>query len=442
VKVKISQKWLDPICGKGLFLLFGLLFLFLISRHWAYGEELICGQVRDGFSGEAVEGAVVTCGSEMVHTSVDGYYAIAAVDDILRVRFPGYRRIETTKDACPDISLTPFSPKALYLSFYGVGEPVLRNPALQLIEKTELNALVIDAKGDQGMLSYKSSLPLVAEVGAQRIITVRNAEDLLGSFKKRGIYTIARIVVFKDNLLTMARPDLSVKNISGDTWLDKENLAWADPFSPEVWAYNIDIAEEAAKMGFDEIQFDYVRFPEAPGLLFSKENTQENRIEAITGFLSEARARLAPYNVFLSADIFGYVCWNRNDTNVGQQLEELATHLDYISPMLYPSGFSHGLGRIKNPVQNPYEIVFLSLNRARERTGLPALRFRPWLQAFRDYAFDRRHFGRNEVRAQTLASEEFGANGWMLWNARNVYNAAGLEYVEAKADFVSVSAFQ
>jgi hypothetical protein len=195
-------------------------------------------------------------------------------------------------------------------------------------------------------------------------------------------------------------------------------------------------------MGFDEIQFDYVRFPEAPGLLFSKENTQENRIEAITGFLSEARARLAPYNVFLSADIFGYVCWNRNDTNVGQQLEELATHLDYISPMLYPSGFSHGLGRIKNPVQNPYEIVFLSLNRARERTGLPALRFRPWLQAFRDYAFDRRHFGRNEVRAQTLASEEFGANGWMLWNARNVYNAAGLEYVEAKADFVSVSAFQ
>jgi hypothetical protein len=156
------------------------------------------------------------------------------------------------------------------------------------------------------------------------------------------------------------------------------------------------------------------------------ENTEDNRVFAISRFLHSARERLKPYNVFIAADIFGYVCWNRDDTSIGQRLEELAEVVDYLSPMLYPSGFQHGVGDYRNPVENPFEIVYLTLEKARLRSSLPARRFRPWLQAFRDYAFDRRNFGPKAVFEQTNASDQFGSAGWMLWNPRNIYRGLGL----------------
>jgi hypothetical protein len=130
--------------------------------------------------------------------------------------------------------------------------------------------------------------------------------------------------------------------------------------------------------------------------------------------------------VFLSADVFGYVCWNVNDTMIGQRLEDLARLLDYVSPMLYPSSFQFGIPGYRLPVAHPYEIVYFSLERARERTGLAPSRFRPWLQAFRDYGFDRRAFGEAEIRAQIAAAERFGSDGWMLWDPQNAYTADGL----------------
>jgi hypothetical protein len=194
-----------------------------------------------------------------------------------------------------------------------------------------------------------------------------------------------------------------------------------------VWDYNIAIAIEAASLGFDEIQFDYVRFPDAPGLKFSKPTDMKSRLAAISGFLAEARRRLTPYNVYVAADIFGYVTWNLDDTHIGQRLEELSPVVDYISPMLYPSCFQFGIPGYRIPVQHPYEIVFLSLQNARERTAISAIRFRPWLQAFRDYAFDRREFTGREIRTQISAAEKFGSDGWMLWNPRNTYTADGLK---------------
>ncbi|HXX57264.1 MAG TPA: putative glycoside hydrolase, partial [Thermodesulfovibrionales bacterium] len=238
---------------------------------------------------------------------------------------------------------------------------------------------------------------------------------------------IARIVVFKDNVLGTARPDLTVKTQDGKIWHDRENLLWVDPSMREVWDYNIDIAVEAARSGFDEIQFDYVRFPDRKGLKFAVANTEENRVKYISDFLSEARRRLSPYNVFVAADIFGYVSWNLNDTQIGQKIESVKSSVDYISLMLYPSGFQFGIPGYRNPVAHPYEIVSLSLKRARERADIPAVRFRPWLQAFRDYAFDRRFFSGPEIRSQIKAAEEFGSGGWMLWNPRNVYNKDGLK---------------
>jgi hypothetical protein len=194
-----------------------------------------------------------------------------------------------------------------------------------------------------------------------------------------------------------------------------------------VWNYNIDIAIEAARNGFDEIQFDYVRFPDTTRVGYPMTNTQDHRVNAITGFIREARKRLVAYNVFLSADVFGYVLWNKNDTYIGQKLEDLHPHLDYIAPMLYPSGFQFGIPGYKNPVENPHEIVYFTLKNAAERSQLPPVSFRPWLQAFRDYAFDRRHFKEKEIRDQIRAVERFGSHGWMLWNPKNVYSAAGLK---------------
>jgi hypothetical protein len=152
--------------------------------------------------------------------------------------------------------------------------------------------------------------------------------------------------------------------------------------------------------------------------------TEQNREAAIEGFLTEARKVLTPFNVFLAADVFGYVWWNRDDTRIGQRLDHLADIVDYVSPMLYPSSFQFGIPGYRNPVEHPYQIVRLSLEQARERTGRRPERFRPWLQAFRDYAFGGRAFTAADVRAQIKAAEEFGADGWMIWNPQNQYSAA------------------
>jgi hypothetical protein len=193
-----------------------------------------------------------------------------------------------------------------------------------------------------------------------------------------------------------------------------------------VWDYNIAVAVEAAAAGFDEIQFDYVRLPDTAGLTFAQPATLENRRAAIAGFLREARRALTPWNVFLAADVFGYVCWNTGDTHIGQQLEDIVSLVDYVSPMLYPSSFQYGIPGFRNPVEHPFEIVARSLDRALERTSVAPVRYRPWLQAFGDYAFDGRPFTNGEIRSQIDAAERFGSGGWMLWNPRNRYSGADL----------------
>jgi hypothetical protein len=416
-------------------------------------------RVVDGLTEKPIQGALVTSGNDIQRTDQDGMCYMRIEGNKIALRAYGYLRAEQTipppqerksVSLAPkaiylslremaaeilhemtlvpqEIRLVPFVPKALYLSFYGIGDRKLRESALQLVEETELNSIVFDVKGDRGMIPYRSAITLAREVGGQKIITVKDISGLITSLREKGIYTIARIVVFKDNLLALNRPDLAVKTESGGIWRDREGLAWVDPFKKEVWDYNIDIAIEAARYGFDEIQFDYARFPDASLPQFSIPNTRENRVRAISGFLMEARKRLLPYNVFLSADIFGYVCWNLNDTNIGQTLEDFMANVDYLSPMLYPSGFQYGIPGYRIPVTNPYEIVHLSLKRAQERTRLPSVRFRPWLQAFRDYAFDKRCFADKEIRDQINAGETFGSHGWMLWNPQNIYSRVGLK---------------
>ncbi len=384
------------------------------------------GAVADSVTGKPISGALVTVGSKVVRTDANGNFQIQGEGTTIFARAYGHTRTQAVVDAhgakSLELKVAPITPHALYLSFWGVGTSSIREPALRLVGNTPVNAVVIDVKGDLGYVCYRTGVALAGEIGAQKIITVPDIHALLDRLHKQGIYTIARIVTFKDNMLGKARPKLTVHQ-NGNTFKDREGLIWCDPFSPDVRNYNIDLAVDAAKAGFDEIQFDYVRFPDAKGVEFSEASTDESRPKAITAFLTEARDKLAPFNVFLAADVFGYICWNKGDTGIGQDINDLGAPLDYISPMLYPSGFMYGIPNYRDPLAHPYEIVRLSLNRASERTKLDPIRFRPWLQAFADYAFDKRQFGEKEIQAQIDAAQSFGSDGWILWNPRNLYSA-------------------
>ncbi|MET1082987.1 MAG: putative glycoside hydrolase [Burkholderiales bacterium] len=389
----------------------------------------LLGVVIDAQIREPIANAILTVGNAEARTDGRGMFRVSDYGaSTVRVRAYGYGRAEVAVDTLrrppAEIRLVRVRPKALYLSVFGIGNRTLREAALELVDTTELNALIIDVKGDRGLIGYRSAIALAEQAGAQRLITMPDLPGLLSTLRQRGIYTIARIVVFKDDPLATARPDLAVRRRDGAIYSDREGLAWTDPYKPEVRAYNIAVAREAAAAGFDEIQFDYARLPDATGLVYREPDTMQNRVAAIDGFLHEARTALVPHNVFLAVDIFGYVCWNPDDTRIGQQLERIAEVVDYISPMLYPSSFQSGIPGYRNPVQHPYEIVHRSLERALERTHLAPVRFRPWLQAFPDYAFGGGAFTGGEVRAQITAAEDIETNGWMLWNPHNRYSRA------------------
>ncbi|TWB37154.1 putative glycoside hydrolase [Nitrospirillum viridazoti] len=411
------------------------LLAFCLAPALAHAAAAMAGRVVDGATGAPIAGATIIVDGHLVPVDEMGRFAVASPGPVF-ARAPGYRARTITLTASPPtdavLRLEPFTPKALYLTVYGIGSSSLRDPALALMREKGLNALVIDVKGDRGLVPFPSATAMTVP-GARAITTIPNPAELVATLHAQGIYLIARIVTFKDPLLAASRPDLAVKRGNGELFRDRENLAWTDPLQQAVRDYNIGIAIEAAQAGFDEIQFDYVRFPDAnQRLRFAGPTTEKDRVAAIAGFLGEARHRLLPYNVYVAADIFGYVCWNLDDTGIGQHLEELAPQVDYLSPMLYPSGFQFGIPGYRNPVSHSYEIVRLSLENALSRLNISPKRFRPWLQAFKDYAFDRRSFGGGEVRLQTKAAEDVGVDGWMLWNPRNVYGDLGVEQQAAR----------
>ncbi|OGR26259.1 MAG: GTP-binding protein [Desulfobacca sp. RBG_16_60_12] len=383
------------------------------------------GKVIDAQTRAPIAGALVTLSDQQVRADKDGVFHLEGAGDTLKLRAPGYarRQLATSELGAPpaEIALTPFKVKALYLSSYGLASKKLREAALEAIKLNNMNALVIDVKGDRGFIPFKVDIPLADEVGAQKTILFKDMKAITDGLKAQGLYLIARIVVFKDDPLAAAKPQWAVKTKGGGVFRDREKLRWIDPFHQEAWDYNIAIAKAAAAAGFDEVQFDYVRFPDNRAVGFAKPANQNSRTEAITGFLKAAHQGLTPYNVMVAADIFGYVMWNLDDTGIGQKVDAALDAVDVICPMLYPSGYQFGIPNYRNPVQNTYEIVYLSLKRAQERTDASPLRFRPWLQAFRDYAFRGGDFTEDRMRIQIKASDTFGANGWMFWNPRNVY---------------------
>jgi hypothetical protein len=387
--------------------------------------RLYDGKVVDANTKAPIAGALVTLGDKQVSADQDGAFHLEGTGGTLKLRAPGYARRELATSSLSnpqtEVALTPYKVEALYLTVYGVASKKLRTAALEAIAKNQMNALVIDVKGDRGFIPFKVDIPLAQQIGAQKTILVKDMPALMASLKEKGLYLIARIVVFKDDPLAGAKPQWAVHGKGGGVFRDRERLRWVDPFRREVWDYNIAIAKAAAALGFDEIQFDYVRFPDNRGTGFSQPANQDSRTEAITGFLKAAHQALIPYNVMVAADIFGYVCWNTNDTDIGQKIDHALSAVDVVCPMLYPSGYQFGIPNYRNPVKHPFEIVYLSLKRAQERTNASPLRFRPWLQAFRDYAFRGGDFKEERMRIQIQAVDKFGSSGWMFWNPRNIY---------------------
>ena len=396
-------------------------------------ERPVRGRVLDATSGAPLAGASVWVGPTEIRTDEQGGFTTEPLKDgaAFLVKAPGYelRRLETEPDEMT-VSLAPKVVRAAYLTYYGVADKGIRDRVLELVARTELNAVVIDIKGDRGLIPYRTAVPLALEAGAQGPVIIKDFDGLMASLKARNIYTIARIVTFKDTVLARHRPDLAIIDTrTGKPWLDNEKLAWVDPFREEVWDYVIAVAKEAVAKGFDEVQFDYVRFPtdgKLSAARYSQPNNAQTRLPAIAGFLAKARRELGPTGVFLAADVFGYTAFNDNDTDIGQRVEELALHLDYLCPMVYPSGYHRGIPGVRNPVAQPYEIVKESVRLTRKRSPAGTAQVRPWLQDFRDYAFDRRIFGVNEIRAQIRGARDGGALGFMLWNPKNDYTGSAL----------------
>jgi hypothetical protein len=397
------------------------------SAQW---PEQVTGKVVDAQKRPLAGASVVADGKE-IRTEADGTFALARPGTDVLVKLPGYGKVTVTpRREALEVVLRPHVIKAAYLTYWGALDKSVRNRVLALVDRTELNAVVIDVKGDRGWVLYRSEVPMANAIAAQGPSTFKEFEAFLAELKGRGVYTIGRIVTFKDNILANARPDLAIIDTrTGKPWTDREQLAWVDPFREEVWNYNIALAREAVRKGFDEVQFDYVRFPTDGKLAaakYSKAVNKDTRLPTIAAFLGKARREIGPTGAFVAADVFGYTAFNENDTDIGQRIEELAPHLDYLSPMVYPSGYQYGIPGYRNPVEHPMEVVRESVRLIRKRSGDSVVRVRPWLQDFRDYAFGRKIFGPAEIRAQIKGSDEAGGIGWMLWNPRNVYTAEAL----------------
>ncbi len=368
----------------------------------------------------------------LAETDGDGAYELPGVprEATLVFKMPGYRlhEVVTAADLDTDVALEPFEARALYAPAAIFEAPGRLDAMLALLERTEANALVIDVKETDGQLFYATDLETATEVGAVRDAPIFELEELLPMLRQRGIYTIARMVVMKDNTVTAARPELAVINTeTGEPWRDNIGGAWLDPSAPGVAEYVASIAGDLADKGFDEVQLDYIRFfSDGPYALADTNlpNTQSFRLPAIQRVLRVVSGELDATRTFLGADVFPISFIVPDDQGIGQRPEVIMPYVDYFCPMVYPSHYGPGVFGFEVPNDYPYEVIDRTLEiMNRQAEGLPVA-IRPWIQDFGYGPFP--PYTAEQVRAQMDAAAERGAAGWMIWNARATFTEAAL----------------
>ena len=347
----------------------------------------------------------------------------------------------------------PVQVKGIYISAYVAGTPSRMEELLAEIKESEINAVVIDLKGDEGYITCEMNSPMVSELGAVKKY-IPDIRGLMAELKANDIYTIARVAAFRDPLMGELRPEWCVHNADGTVFKDNSGMAWINPYEEESWEYLVEVGTEAKKLGFDEVQFDYIRFCTERGMnhvVFDEADTAgRSRTDIITEFMAYAYSRLKAEGLYVSADVFGAVIDSGVDSDsVGQIYGEIAKHLDYISPMIYPSHYADGYYGIDHPDKEPYDTITAALSASEKvlgetaAEGRPVAVVRPWLQDFTaSYLANYITYGDAEIRAQIQATYDAGYDEWLLWNASARYTWDGLltaQEAMAEADTIIAS---
>ncbi len=327
----------------------------------------------------------------------------------------------------------PDNVKGLYVSAWAAGSSMRSQGLIDIAARTEINTFVIDLKDASGYVSYPTGVMTAREVGADQEIRIRDLPGLLERFRVAGIYPIARIVIVKDPLLIRSKPEWAVQDTAGGVWVDSKGLLWANLHDQRVWDYHIELAKEAAAVGFPEIQWDYVRFADAPQEDLDRAvypgAEGRRRRDAVEAFLEYARAELEESGVAMTMDVFGATTSAQSDVGIGQYWERFIGSVEVALPMVYPSHYWVGSFGIQDPNGHPYEVVRAALvsglqrSEAVEGAGV----MRPWLQ---DFTLGSPRYEAPEVRAQIQATYDAGIDEWLLWNASSRYTEAALEPAE------------
>ena len=331
----------------------------------------------------------------------------------------------------PRLMPAPTAVKAIYVNAWVFGSARLWE-LVHLADQTEINAFVIDVKDDTGCLLYPSAVPTAEEIGANQCVRTKDLKARLDTLLTHGIYPIARIVVAKDPKLAEHKAQWSVHLADGSLWRDRIGSAWVDAYNDSVWAYAGQLAEEAVHLGFAEVQFDYVRFPDEPRerlatAVFSARRTGDTPRLAVRRHVQYLKALLSPLGVPVTFDIFGLTASATDDMGIGQVWEDFSSVADVVLPMVYPSHYRAGSYGFARPNAEPYKIVHRALQEALSRShAADAAAVRPYLQAF---TLGRRlpRYTPFEVRQEIRAAEDLGINSWVLWNPRSVYNRDAFE---------------
>lgn len=320
---------------------------------------------------------------------------------------------------------TPESLKAIYMTGWVAGTEKLRASLIDLIDKTELNAVVIDIKDYTGKVSFEvENLELKKFDSSENRIS--DIKEFIGRLHDKGIYVIGRISVFQDSYLVKTHPQYAVKNGVGEVWKDYKGVSWLDVGAKPVWDYITLIGNEAYSVGFDELNFDYIRFPSDGNMRDIVYPYSEGKIksEALTEFFAYIDKTFRPRNIPISADLFGMTTSNKDDLGIGQLLEPALKHFDFVAPMVYPSHYPPGFNGYAKPAAMPYEIIQYSMTKAVDRAVLASttpLKLRPWLQ---DFSIGSTPYTPEMVRAQIKATYDVGLTSWMMWNASNKYTVS------------------